>query len=72
MPFYFVSEYPPLQTHYHNVALLLTKPTFVTRGPFYLPPGNYEQIHVVVSSHLDQLRQAAPFFPPHYSWIEHK
>jgi hypothetical protein len=72
LPFYFVSAYPQLQAHYHYLAPLLTRHTFVARGPFYLPVGNYEQAEVVVSKHMGLLRQAAHFSTPDYSRIEHK
>ena len=72
LPFYFVSAYPRLQAHYHYLAPLLTRHTFVARGPFYLPVGNYEQAQVVVDKHLNLLRQAARFTPPDYARIEHK
>jgi hypothetical protein len=32
MPFYFVSAYPRLRGHYHYLAPLLTRHTFVARG----------------------------------------
>jgi hypothetical protein len=72
LPFYFVSAYPRLQAHYHYLAPLLTRHTFVARGPFYLPVGNYERAQVVVDKHLNLLRQAAHFSPPDYARIEHK
>ena len=72
LPFYFVSAYPQLQAHYHYLAPLLTKHTFVARGPFYLPVGNYEQAQIVVDKHLNLLRRAAHFSRPDYSRIEHK
>lgn len=72
LPFYFVSAYPRLQAHYHYLAPLLTRHTFVARGPFYLPVGNYERAQGVVDKHLNLLRQAAHFTSPDYARIEHK
>jgi hypothetical protein len=72
LPFFFVSAYPKLQTHYHYLAPLLTKHTFVARGPLEFPTGSYEQARVIVANHIRQLRQAAQFTSPDYTRIEHK
>ena len=72
MPFYFVGAYPKLRAHYHYFAPLLIQHNVVARGPFTLPPGDYEQAYEVVGSYLQRLRQAAQFTPPDYSRILHK